>query len=81
MNELSQICHAARDSERLHEPLWLATVMRVKGSAYRHAGSRMLFSSGKVLAGSVSGGCLEARNNPEGGATFYFTIPIVKPAQ
>jgi len=60
MNELSQICHAARDSERLHEPLWLATVVRVKGSAYRHAGSRMLFSSGKVLAGSVSGGCLEA---------------------
>lgn len=60
MGELSQICRAARNGEKLQEPLWLATVMRVKGSAYRHPGARMLFSSGQVLAGSVSGGCLEA---------------------
>ena len=60
MAELSQILLAARGVGREHEPLWLATVMRVKGSAYRHAGARMLFSSGQVLAGSVSGGCLEA---------------------
>jgi len=60
MAELSQICRAAREGERQQQPLWLATVMRVKGSAYRHPGARMLFSSGQVLAGSVSGGCLEA---------------------
>jgi xanthine/CO dehydrogenase XdhC/CoxF family maturation factor len=60
MTELSQICRAARESERHQEPIWLATVMRVKGSAYRQPGARMLFSSGQVLAGSVSGGCLEA---------------------
>src|SRR6478609_8832353 len=69
MSELSQICRAARDAlrdtrrgDREHppEPVWLATVMRVKGSAYRQPGARMLFSSGQVLAGSVSGGCLEA---------------------
>lgn len=60
MAELSRICRAARESERRQEPLWLATVMRVKGSAYRHPGARMLFSSDQVLAGSVSGGCLEA---------------------
>jgi len=60
MAELSLICRAARENERRQEPLWLATVMRVKGSAYRHPGARMLFSSGQVLAGSVSGGCLEA---------------------
>ena len=60
MAELSQICRAARESERRQEPFWLATVMRVKGSAYRHPGARMLFSSDEVLAGSVSGGCLEA---------------------
>jgi len=60
MAELSQICRAARESERRQEPVWLATVMRVKGSAYRHPGARMVFSSDEVLAGSVSGGCLEA---------------------
>ncbi|MEI9938773.1 MAG: XdhC family protein [Pseudomonadota bacterium] len=60
MGELSQICCAARESEARQEPLWLATVVRVQGSAYRHPGARMLFSSGRVLAGSVSGGCLEA---------------------
>jgi len=60
MAELSLICRAARKNERAQEPLWLATVMRVKGSAYRHPGARMLFSNGEVLAGSVSGGCLEA---------------------
>jgi signal transduction histidine kinase len=27
------------------------------------------------------GGCLEARNNPDCGATFYFTMPIMKPVQ
>ncbi len=60
MAELSQICRAARAGAPRPEPLWLATVMRVKGSAYRHPGARMLFSSGQVLGGSVSGGCLEA---------------------
>ena len=59
MAELSQICRLARESERRQEPLWLATVMRVQGSAYRHPGARLLFSSGELLAGSVSGGCLE----------------------
>ena len=60
MTELSQMCRAARESERHQEPIWLATVMRVKGSAYRQPGARMLFSSDRVLAGSLSGGCLEA---------------------
>src|SRR4051812_30080094 len=60
MAELSQICRAAREFGR-NEPLWLATVMRVKGLAYRQPGARMLFhSGGTVLAGSVSAGCLEA---------------------
>jgi xanthine dehydrogenase accessory factor len=60
MSELSQICQLARAAQERAEPCWLATVMRVRGSAYRHAGARLLFSSGQILAGSVSGGCLEA---------------------
>ncbi|HYQ43498.1 MAG TPA: XdhC family protein [Polyangiaceae bacterium] len=67
MSELSQICLAAREGERRQEPTWLATVMHVTGSAYRQPGARMLFSSSRVLAGSISGGCLEtsiARKGP-----------------
>jgi xanthine dehydrogenase accessory factor len=59
MTELSQIRRAAREAQQ--EQLWLATVMRVKGSAYRRPGARLLFSNTRALAGSVSGGCLEAR--------------------
>lgn len=60
MSELSEIRSAARFIAARGEPLWLATVMRVRGSAYRHPGARMLFTNGRALAGSVSGGCLEA---------------------
>ncbi|MES1176446.1 MAG: XdhC family protein [Myxococcales bacterium] len=60
MSELARIHAAARDAEARGQSLWLATVMRVRGSAYRHAGARLLFSAEQALAGSVSGGCLEA---------------------
>ncbi len=60
MAELLEICRAAQAAEQRNEPCWLASVMRVRGSAYRHAGARLLFANGQVLAGSVSGGCLEA---------------------
>ena len=39
--------------------LTLATVVRVRGSSYRKPGARMLIAGGVVVAGSVSGGCLE----------------------
>jgi len=38
----------------------LATVIRTEGSTYRKVGARMLFTDHGSLAGSVSGGCLEA---------------------
>lgn len=60
MTELVEILRAARAAEERGEPCWLATVMRVRGSAYRHAGARLLFSNAHVLCGSISGGCLEA---------------------
>jgi xanthine/CO dehydrogenase XdhC/CoxF family maturation factor len=37
----------------------LATVVDVKGSAYRHPGARMLITSDGRRVGSISGGCLE----------------------
>lgn len=38
----------------------LATVVRVRGSAYRHEGAKMLVAEDGSTTGNVSGGCLEA---------------------
>ena len=38
----------------------LATVVRVRGSAYRHEGAKMLVAEDSATTGNVSGGCLEA---------------------
>lgn len=38
----------------------LATVVSVEGSTYRKPGARMLITSRRWIAGSVSGGCLES---------------------
>ncbi len=58
VKELEEIAAAY---QRLEVPCALATVVRVEGSSYRQAGARMLVSAdGKIVAGCVSGGCLEA---------------------
>jgi xanthine/CO dehydrogenase XdhC/CoxF family maturation factor len=38
----------------------IATVVRVRGSAYRHEGAKMLVADDGSTTGNVSGGCLEA---------------------
>ena len=38
----------------------LATVIRVRGSAYRHEGAKLLVTGEGRGTGNVSGGCLEA---------------------
>ena len=53
MNELEQIS-AARERGGV-----LATVVHVKGSAYRRPGARMLILPDGTRIGSISGGCLE----------------------
>jgi len=37
----------------------LATVVRVRGSAYRHEGAKLAVAADGSSAGNVSGGCLE----------------------
>ncbi len=53
------MCRAWARAARASEPIWLATVARVEGSSYRRPGARLLFSRDAVLAGALSGGCLE----------------------
>lgn len=59
MSELKDIVAAARRLRAANEPLLLATVVAVRGSAYRRAGARMLVHADRWLAGSLSGGCVE----------------------
>lgn len=40
-------------------PAALATVVRVRGSAYRHEGAKLLVAADGSTTGNVSGGCLE----------------------
>ena len=45
---------------RAAESAALATVVEVKGSAYRRAGARMVLSADGRSAGIINGGCLDA---------------------
>ena len=60
MNELAAIVREARAALSAGKPAVLATVVAVRGSAYRRPGARMLVTSDGWRAGSISGGCLEA---------------------
>ncbi|MCC6243571.1 MAG: XdhC family protein [Gemmatimonadaceae bacterium] len=62
MSGLTELLRAADHAfaERPHLPLALATLYAVEGSSYRQPGARMLVDTeGRVLAGAISGGCLE----------------------
>lgn len=57
--ELAQAATVAR-AARPDVPLALATLVQVEGSSYRQPGARLLVDAkSRVLAGAVSGGCLE----------------------
>ena len=56
MHERDAIQQLWRDAEKAA----LATVVEVKGSAYRRAGARMILTSDGRSAGVINGGCLDA---------------------
>jgi xanthine dehydrogenase accessory factor len=60
VNELACVIHEARSALSRRLPVAMATVVAVRGSAYRRPGARMLVTSEGWRAGSISGGCLEA---------------------
>lgn len=60
MNETQAIVEAWRQIRDMGETTFLATVAQTEGSTYRRPGARMLFTRNGWVAGSISGGCLEA---------------------
>src|SRR4028118_1843803 len=56
MHERDAIFHLWKQSEKSA----LATVVEVKGSAYRRPGARMLLTQDRRSAGVINGGCLDA---------------------
>ncbi|HWR83149.1 MAG TPA: XdhC family protein [Candidatus Deferrimicrobium sp.] len=60
MKEIASIVRGWKQLELSRTPAVLATVVKVAGSAYRHPGARVLVSGQGIVAGNVSGGCLEA---------------------
>lgn len=55
-----RILEAAAEAARRQQPMALATVVRVKGSTPREAGSKMLIGIGGEQVGTIGGGCGEA---------------------
>ena len=58
--ETRQVLDRLAELEREGKRAALATVVRVRGSAYRHEGAKMLVAEDGTTVGNVSGGCLEA---------------------
>lgn len=57
--ETRQVLAEAAALHRDGVPAALATVVRVRGSAYRHEGAKLVLAEDGRGAGNVSGGCLE----------------------
>jgi xanthine/CO dehydrogenase XdhC/CoxF family maturation factor len=58
--ETRQVFDRLAELQREGKGAALATVVRVRGSAYRHEGAKMLVAEDGATTGNVSGGCLEA---------------------
>src|SRR5262249_56855353 len=59
MRELHSIVEAFEQARASGKRAALATVVSVRGSAYRRPGARMLITQDGQTTGTISGGCLE----------------------
>lgn len=59
MKENRDIARAMEEAKRAGRKMALATVVRVKGSAYRREGAKLLIDEEGNTVGVISGGCLE----------------------
>ena len=60
MKELQEILDAYKAAQKAESKARLATVVKVKGSAFRRPGARMLIRDDGTSVGALSSGCLEA---------------------
>jgi xanthine dehydrogenase accessory factor len=58
-HETREVLDRLAELVRAGTPAGLATVVRVRGSAYRHEGAKLLVAQDGSTTGNVSGGCLE----------------------
>ncbi|SEN76152.1 XdhC family protein [Lihuaxuella thermophila] len=59
MKEHREIALAMEETKRVGRKMAVATVVRVKGSAYRREGAKLLIDEEGNTTGVISGGCLE----------------------
>jgi len=59
VKENREIALAMEEGKRAGRKMALATVVRVKGSAYRREGAKLLIDEEGKMTGVISGGCLE----------------------
>jgi xanthine dehydrogenase accessory factor len=59
VKENREIALAMEEAKRVGKKIAMATVVRVKGSAYRREGAKMLIDEEGNMTGVISGGCLE----------------------
>jgi xanthine dehydrogenase accessory factor len=78
MNEFVEIAGEASRALARGEQLCLATVVRVRGSAPRHAGARMLIWPDGRIHGSIGGGTLEWRVVDDARAALRDNGPLLK---
>ena len=57
--ETERLLEAIRQARAAGEPAALATVVRIRGSAYRREGTRMFVRENRTYECALSGGCLE----------------------
>lgn len=60
LEQISPLWDVYLKSQKLHQPLVLATLVNTNGSSYKKAGAMMLIESDRTTHGLISGGCLEA---------------------
>ncbi len=78
MSEFLEINRAAMEALERGETLCLASVVRVRGSAPRHAGSRMLIWPDGKTFGTIGGGTLEYRAIEDAQAALADGRPVFK---
>ncbi len=74
-NETLEIAGRTIDSAAAGERAALATVVQIKGSAYRRTGAKLLIMESGSTIGGVSGGCLEANGREVGLSVIRDGVP------